>query len=263
MTTIRASAGQLAGARAATRFRTALVTAQIALSMALLICAGLFVPSLVNVSRVDLGVKVDNVATFGIAPQRSGYDSLRSRVLYDRLEEELAGLPGVTGVTSALVPILAGNNWGTDVRVQGFESGPDIDSNSRMNFVGADYFATLGVPVLQGRGFTRADVLGSGEVAVVNEAFARKFDMGSDVVGKFMSRDGEDSLTIQIVGLVKDAKYSEVKDDVPPLFFIRTRRSPTSARSPSTCARRCRRRRSCATSSAWSPRSTPACRCRS
>ena len=220
VTTIRASAGQLAGARAATRFRTALVTTQIALSMALLICAGLFVRSLVNVSRVDLGVTVDNVATFSIAPQRSGYDSSRARVLYDRLDEELAGIPGVTGVTSALVPLLAGNNWGTDVRVQGFQSGPDIDSNSRLNFVGADYFATLGIPVLQGRGFTRADNLGSAEVAVVNEAFARKFDMGSEVVGKFMSRDGSDSLKIQIVGLVKDAKYSEVKDEVPPIFFI-------------------------------------------
>jgi len=220
VTTIRASAGQLAGARAATRFRTALVTAQIALSMALLICAGLFVRSLVNVSRVDLGVTVDNVATFSIAPSRSGYDSLRSRVLYDRLEEELAGIPGVTGVTSALVPLLAGNNWGTDVQVQGFESGPDIDSNSRLNYVGADYFQTLGVPVLQGRSFTAADALGSAEVAVVNEAFARKFNMGNEVVGKFMSHDGSDSLDVQIVGLVKDAKYSDVKDEVPPLFFI-------------------------------------------
>ena len=220
VTTIRASAGQLAGARAATRFRTALVTAQIALSMALLICAGLFVRSLVNVSRVDLGVTVDNVVTFSVAPQRSGYDSTRSRVLYDRIEEELAGIPGVTGVTSAVVPILAGNNWGTDVGVQGFQHGPDIDSNARFNMVGADYFSTLGMPMLQGRGFTRADSRGSAEVAVVNEAFARKFNMGNDVVGKFMSREDPDSLTIQIVGLVKDAKYSEVKDDVPPLFFI-------------------------------------------
>lgn len=218
VTSIRANAGNLSGARSATRFRTTLVTAQIALSMALLVSAGLFIRSLANVSRVDLGVRIDDVVTFRIAPQLSGYDQPRTRVLYARLEEELATIPGVEGVTASFVPLLAGSNWGTDVNVQGFERGPDIDANSRFNAVAPGYFRTLGMPLLGGREFTVADAEGGARVAVVNEAFARKFNLGDDAVGRWMS-EGGDSLDIQIVGLVKDAKYSEVKADVPPLFF--------------------------------------------
>ncbi len=219
ITSIRAGAGQLSGARGAARFRNSLVTVQIALATALLISAGLFLKSLVNVSKVDLGVKIDDVVTFGISPDRNGYDSTRAALLFDRVEEALRQVPGVTGVTSSLVPLLAGSNWGTDVNVQGFPTGPDVDNNSRYNQVSAGYFATLGIPILAGRDFTPADGLGSPRVAIVNEAFAKKFNLGTDAVGKFMSDRGSDSLNIQIIGLAKDAKYSEVKRDIPPLFF--------------------------------------------
>ena len=229
ITVIRAGAGQMTGGRAASRFRSSLVTVQIALSMALLIAAGLFLKSLNNISRVDLGLNLDNVTTFAVSPGRNGYDSTRTAVLLNRAEEALAAIPGVTGVTSSLVPILSGDNWGTDVRVQGFQSGPDIDSNSRLNKIGAGYFKTLGVPMLAGREFTLSDQRGATRVAVVNEAFAKKFHMGTDVVGKFMGEDGNDSLNIQIVGLVKDAKYSEVKDVTPPLFFTPWRQDPRTS----------------------------------
>jgi predicted permease len=215
---LRATSGQPSGARAAARFRTSLVTVQIALSMALLISAGLFVKSLTNVSRVDLGIRPENVITFGLSPRLNGYDSTRSRQLFERVEQELAAVPGVTSVTASLVPLLAGSNWGTDVSVEGFERGPDTDANSRYNEVGPGYFKALGVPLLAGREFTESDVLTSGRVAVVNETFARKFNLGRDAVGKWMSQ-GDDSLDIQIVGLVEDAKYSSVKDTTPPVFY--------------------------------------------
>jgi predicted permease len=119
VTELRNNSGKLSGGRGAARFRTSLVTAQIALSMALLISAGLFIKSLRNISRVDLGVTIDNMVTFGISPSLSGYDTTRARALYSRVEEELAALPGVTGVTAAMVPLLAGNNWGQGVSVEG------------------------------------------------------------------------------------------------------------------------------------------------
>lgn len=219
VTVIRSNSGQIAGSRAAGRFRATLATVQIALSMALLISAGLFLKSLVNVSRVDIGVHVDSVVTFAISPARSGYDSTRSHVLFSRVEEALAGVPGVNGVTAGMVPLLAGSSWGTDVQVQGFKSGPDIDSNARYNEVGAGYFATLGMRLVAGREFSPADATGGAKVAVVNEAFTRKFHLGKDAVGKFMSPSGSDSLGTQIVGVVHDAGYSDVKDTVPPLFF--------------------------------------------
>jgi predicted permease len=220
ITTMRANTGALSGARAASRFRMSLVTVQIALSMALLVSAGLFVKSLINVSRVDLGIKTENVVTFAVSPELNGYTHARSQQLFARIEEELAAVPGVNGVTASMVPLIAGSNWGTDVRVEGFKSGPDIDSNSRYNEVGPTFFKTMGVPLISGREFTSADVAGAPKVAVVNEAFAKKFNLGRDAVGKRISDGGgEDELDVMIVGLVRDSKYSDVKDEIPPVFF--------------------------------------------
>ncbi len=220
ITAIRAGAGQLTGHRHAGRFRSVLVTVQITLATTLLIAASLFLKSLVNVSHVDLGVKVDDVVTFSIAPTRSGYDSTAAGTLYAQVEDALRRRPGSTGVTASLVPLIAGSNWGTDVDVQGFPSGPGVDNNSRFNEVGAGYFTTLGIPVLAGREFTDGDTRGAPRVAVVNEKFAEKFHLGRNPIHKFMSLSGPDSLNIEIVGLVKNAKYSSVKVDVPPLFFL-------------------------------------------
>ena len=219
VTTIRSNAGQIAGARSAARFRASLVTVQISLATALLVAAGLFMRSLVNVTRVDLGIHVDSVVTFYINPRRAGYDSLRTPVLYGQVEEALAALPGVTGVSSGMVPLLTGDNWGTDVYVQGFPTGPDVEKNSRFNEIGPAYFATLGVRLLAGREFTAADHQGAPQVAIVNQAFAKKFNLGRDAVGKFMSTSSQDSLNIQIVGLIPDIKYSDVKLPVPPVFY--------------------------------------------
>src|SRR5439155_697461 len=130
VTAIRANAGQISGARSAARFRAALVTAQLALATTLLIAAGLFLKSLVNVTRVDLGVHVVDVVTFSIAPERSGYDSARALLLYGRVEDEVGAIPGVSGVTRSMVPLLSGGEWRTDVHVQGFPSGPGMDINA-------------------------------------------------------------------------------------------------------------------------------------
>ena len=216
---IRAGAGQIAGGRAAARFRNGLVTGQIALSMGLLIMSALFLKSLMNVSHVDLGVKIDHIATFQIVPQRAGYDSVRSVVLLDRVEQELAGMAGVTGVTDGMVPLLAGNNWGNSVHVQGYNCGPDTDCSSRFNEIGADYFRTLDVPLAAGHEFTSADRLGGQRVAIINEAFAKKFNLGRDAVGKFIGDADNDSLNVQIVGLVRNVKYSSVKDSVPAVYY--------------------------------------------
>ena len=219
VTTLRANSGKHSGTRAAMQFRSSLVMVQIALSMALLIGAGLFVKSLLNVSRVNLGLTVDNVVTFTLSPDRNGYSRVQAQQFLERTKESLAAVPGVNGVTETLVGLLAGNSWGNDVEVDGWKSGPDIDSNSRFNAVGVDYFKTLGVPVLSGREFSASDRVGTPKVAVVNEAFAKKFKLGRDAVGKHMALSGAKINDVEIVGLVKDAKYSDVKDDVPPVYF--------------------------------------------
>ncbi len=145
--TLKGSSGQPSGARGAARFRATLATAQIALSMMLLVSAGLFTKSLFNVSRVDLGLKPDHLVTFGISPQLNAYTAERSKVLYERLEDALASQPGVTSITTSTVPVIAGSNWGTSVRVQGFQWGPDVDDNARFSNVGARLLPDDGHPV--------------------------------------------------------------------------------------------------------------------
>ena len=221
ITSIRAGAGQIAGGRVAGRFRTGLAVAQIALSTTLLVSAGLFLKSLVNVSRVDLGIRIDSVATFSVSPLRIGYDTLRAKVLYARIEDELRALPGVTGVASSMVPLLSGDSWGNNVRVQGFECLPDTDCNSRYNAAGPGYFTMIGTSIISGRDFQASDQYGAPKVAVVNLAFAEKFGLGREAVGKFMGRaSGNDSLGIQIVGLVPNVAYNDAKREPQPVFYL-------------------------------------------
>jgi predicted permease len=222
VTSLRNNSGKLAGGRTARRFRTSLATAQIALAMALLMSAGLFLKSLWKVKRAELGVRVENLVTFSVSPAQSGYDSVRARTLYTRIEEELAALPGASAVTSTMVPLIAGSDWESSVRVQGFQpTGKDKHSQASFNAIGAGHFRAIGVPLLAGREFTNADDAGAPKVAIVNETFARRFALGTNPVGKRMSTNASDTmpLNIEIIGLVKDMKYASVKREIPPVFF--------------------------------------------
>ncbi len=222
ITTIRSASGQPSGARSAARFRTSLVTSQIALSMALLVAAGLFIKSLVNVSRIDVGMNTDHVVTFSISPVLNGYEDARAQGLFQQVQDQLAAIPGVSSVTEAMVPVLSGSSWGTGVSVDGFQGGPDVDTNARYNEVGAHYFSTLGIPLLAGRGFTQADDQHGQKVAIVNEAFLKKFNLTRQkAIGAHMGTNGPDSARdIEIVGVVKDSKYSQVKQVTPATFVI-------------------------------------------
>jgi len=228
VTAIKSTAGQPSGARAASRFRTALATTQIALSTTLLILAGLFTRSLVNISRVELGIVTERLVVFGLSPERNGYTPAGSKAIFERVEDEIAAVPGVSGIAFAAVPLIADSDRGRDVRIEGYTPGPDTDMGSMCNQIGPGYFATVGMRLLQGRDFTRADDEGAPKVAIVNEAFARKFNLTGRVVGSRMAIGGESSLPldVEIVGLVKDAKYSQVKDAVPPVFFTPYRQEP-------------------------------------
>jgi predicted permease len=226
---LKGQAGQPAGARAAAIWRTSLATAQIALSMALLVCAGLFVRSLSKVSRVDLGVRVDNTITFAVSPRLSGYEPARSRALFERLEGDLKALPGVASVTAAAIPLMGGSNWGNDVAVEGFAAGPDTDVNADVNETAPGYFDTLGVRLLAGRDFTATDALGAPKVAIVNETFTKKFNLGRNAVGRRMARGGGKGATldIEIVGVMQDTKYSDVKRAVRAQFMQPYRQDET------------------------------------
>jgi predicted permease len=224
---LKAQTGQPAGGRGGARFRVSLATAQVALSMVLIVLAGLFTKSLANISRVDPGLRIDGMVTFGIAPQRNGYTLPRSAALFDRLEEEMAALPGVTAVTSSTTPLLSGDVRVTDVFVEGFEVGPDADHGTRYDEIGHGYFRTLGVPLISGREFTAADSENAAKVAIVNEQFAKKFGLAREALGKRMSR-GTPTLDLEIVGLASDFKHSNLRDAASPMYFVPHRQSNSS-----------------------------------
>jgi predicted permease len=221
VSTLKNQAGQPSGGRRAARVRAGLVTAQITLSMLLLVGAGLFAKSLVNVSRVDLGFNVDRLVTFTITPVMNGYTPARALVLFNQVEDGLSALPGVTSVSATAIPLVGGDNWGTDVVVQGFDGGPGMDT-SQYNAVDTDFFRTAGIPMMAGRDFTRADILGAPKVAIVNHAFVRKFTLEPHAIGARLRRGGPDShspFDTEIVGVVQDSGYSDVKEDIPPVLY--------------------------------------------
>ncbi|MGV3709315.1 MAG: ABC transporter permease [Gemmatimonas sp.] len=227
VTSIRANAGQISGARAAARFRSSLVTVQIALSMALLTSAGLFLKSITNVNNVNLGADIENVVTFLITPQRSGYTPERAGLFFKQVEDEMRRMPGVTAVTSARVGFLSGNNSGTGVNVQGFKYDSDTDRGANYNEVGAGYFGAMKTRMIAGRDFAESDAQGGSRVVIVNEAFVKKFNLGHDAVGKYMSTGDSDSLTHQIIGVAQNSTYADTKEEIPPVFYTPWGQGPT------------------------------------
>ena len=219
LSALKDQSGQPSGSRSSARLRTVLCTAQIALAMALLVSAGLFVRSLINISNVALGLDPDHLVTFAVAPGLNGYPPEGTRAFGERLEAELAAIPGVTSASASLIRVLSNQSNGGNLVVEGFTTDLDADTNVRMHGIGPEFFRTLGMPLLAGRAFGAADTAGAPRVAIVNEAFARKFNLGPNPVGRRLSRRGAAALDTEIVGLVRDAKYSDVKGEVPAVLY--------------------------------------------
>jgi predicted permease len=215
--TLKNESGQSSGTASSARVRKVLVCAQVMVSAMLLIPTGLFLKSLVNLMRVDLGMKTENVIGFSVSPALNGYKQEQTYALFERIETEMAAVPGAKGVAAAMVPLIAGNNWGNDVKIAGAGQSHG-DDNSRFNEIGPGYFGKMGVPLIAGREFTESDSLAAPKVAVVNQTFVRRFLEGRSPLGvQFSSGDGAPDITI--VGVVKDSHYSSVKDATPPVYY--------------------------------------------
>jgi predicted permease len=214
---MKGHASQALGGHGAGRARGALVTTQIAFSMVLLVLAALFARSLQNVARIELGIDVDSLVSFSVAPRQNGYSPERTAAIYDRIEEELAAQAGVTGVASAAIALFADSDFVWSLRVEGFENnGEQVES--RFNVVGPSFFSTLSIPLRAGREFTAEDTTGAQLAAIVNERFARDYGLGRDALGKRLWFGGPNPL--EIVGVVTDAAYASVKAEVPAQLYV-------------------------------------------
>jgi predicted permease len=215
--TLKNESGQSSGTAGAARVRKLLVCAQVMVSAVLLVPTGLFLKSMVNLMHVDLGMKTENVIGFSVSPALNGYKQEQTHALFERVEAEMAAIPGSRGVASALVPLIAGNNWGNDVKIAGAKDS-QANNNSRYNEIGPGFFGKMGIPLIAGREFTERDSLAGPKVAVVNETFVKRFLDGRNPLGVQFSGGGT-APDITIVGVVKDSHYSSVKDPAPPVYF--------------------------------------------
>jgi putative ABC transport system permease protein len=230
VTTLKANAGQPSGAKAAARFRVTLATGQIALSMTLLVSAGLFTKSLANIARVDLGLVTEQLVVFGVNPAMNGYSVAETRQLLERIEAQLSKFPGIANVTAARVRLISGDASASAFRLQGVAYDPEDDDSARYNYVGLDYLRTFGIALLAGREFLRSDIEGTPKVAIVNEAFLERNQLGHDAIGKRLQRMGRSSgFDIEIVGVAANSAYDEVKEKPMPLVLMPYRQDPDLA----------------------------------
>jgi predicted permease len=212
------------------RFRKSLVVAQGALSLLLLISAGLFVQSLRNLRNLSPGLRAGDLISFSVDAPLNGYTSDAAKVLYKRLVERLAGLPGTQRVSAATLPILTGSDWSSTITVEGYQAKPGESMNPNFNAVGPAYFATLGIPLLAGREFDDHDEqMGQGppernwiRSAIVNQKFVKRFFADGVAVGKRIGfgRDPGTPTPIEIVGVAADTKYSNMREEIPIQVYI-------------------------------------------
>ena len=231
--TLKDQAGGVLGGGAQVGFRKALVIAQVALSLLLLIGAGLFIRSLRNLKDLNPGFNTSNVVAFGVDPVLNGYTPERTKLFYKQLLETVNGLPGIKSASFTAVGILEGNEWDSTVSVDGYEAKPGEDMNPYCNAVSPGYFATMGMPLLAGRDFNAKDELlnrkspdpnspPSFRVAIANEKFVKHYWGGRNAIGRRIGFGGNPGTTtpIEIVGVVGDAKYMNLRDAVPRQLFF-------------------------------------------
>jgi predicted permease len=191
---------------------------QVALSLFLLIGAGLFVRSLQNLRAVDDGYNTDQVVTLAIDPAQSGYKLDQLRDFYTRLGERVEAVPGVKSVSFVRNTPLSGRFSRIGIEVPGFQSLPDEEMAVLLNQAAPQFFSTFGTPLLMGRDFSAEDTPDSPKVVIVNESLTRHF-FGSEIpLGKRLSLESYKDL--EIVGVVADARYRNLKDPAPQTAYI-------------------------------------------
>lgn len=198
---------------------TSMVAFQIALSLVLIITAGLFVRSLVLTQGIHLGFDTQNVVVMPLDLRLNGYAPEEGKLLYQQLVERIDSMPGVESVSLTNIVPLSGSGNQTGIMIPGFNLPPGqeyitIDNN----FVGPKYFATMGIPLIKGRDFNLQDVKDSPQVVIINQAMARGFWANEDPIGKeFKSVRG---VKHQVVGMVSDSKYRDLWTEPAPLYYL-------------------------------------------
>jgi predicted permease len=221
--------------------RNALVIVQVALSLLLLIGAGLFVRSLSNLKNLEIGFRRDQTVIVFVDPDRNGYKGQRLRDFFERLRSRIAAVPGVRSISLAAITPLSGMRWNDDFTVEGYRWQPGDQKYVDMNAVGPRYFETVGLPLLLGRDFRDDDnpafspdppttimaelhqpELPGPRVAIITESMARRFFPGRNPIGSHVcfAEEYEADHAYEIIGVVKDAHYFGLRKEIEPMVYL-------------------------------------------
>jgi predicted permease len=202
-----------------------LLIVQVAISIVLLVGAGLFLRTLQNLRHVDVGFNAQNLVLFRVNPQLNRYDDPRTRALYDQLLDRLRAIPGVQGAAGTNPALLSGSVNSTGIYVQGRTYTADERVSINRLVVTPGFLEMMGIPILMGRGLTTRDDENAPKVAVINDAAVRKYFPGENPIGRHFGGSPEESAQFEIVGIARDVKYNSVRDSAPPTMFVPYRQS--------------------------------------
>jgi predicted permease len=200
-----------------------LVASQIALTVVLLTGGGLYLRTLLNLRAIDTGFTTESLLLFRLNPSVAGKSPAQIAGFYERVQDALVAHAGVKNASPMMVPLLSGDAWSGDFAAPGRVSEPPEKRQTHRLIVGERYFATMDVAITQGRAFSAGDVEAAPRVLVVNEAFARKFFPGENVLGvtvKILRQDWT------IVGVCRDTKYRSIREPAPPTVYFSFRQYP-------------------------------------
>ena len=219
--TLKDRAGSVAGGKQVF-LRKMLVSGQMALALLLLIGASLFLRTLANLEVSGPGFSTEHLIAFSVDPSLNGYSDDRAKDFFRRLTNDLQALPGVSSVGLSTMPILQGYGWSNPIIAEGYSADPGQEQRPICDMISPKLFATLGVPIVAGHDFT---VLDTRPVALINETFARKYFAGRNPVGLHIGLVDDrtatpDTPNLEIVGVVKDLKYENLRDPAPPQAYL-------------------------------------------
>jgi predicted permease len=230
---LKASARTLATPAARGRshwgLRKLLVAGEVAMSLLLLVGAGMLARSLERLRNVAPGFDPTNVLLASVDPTLTGYRGTRLMNLYKQLTDAVSAVPGVRSASLCAPPPMSGAQWRTGVFVQGHVPGANEATTALMNLIGPDFFKTLRVPLPQGRDFTLRDDATAPLVAIINETMARFYFGDGSPVGKRLSFRGPEAGEIEIVGVAQDTKYNSLREATPRLIYLPYLQTPPAS----------------------------------
>ena len=240
--TLKDQGSSVSGGRSNVGLRKLLIVSQVALTAVLLAGAGLFARTLMNLEHANLGVNTSHVLQFSVAPDLNGSTPAQTLAFADRARNEIATIPGVRSVTISRTEIFASDDSSSNFTPEGYRPGDDTDA--MYDFMGPNYFSTMGIPLIAGREFTEADTTASPKVCIINEKLAQRSFAGRNPIGLHITH-GAGTLfmdpPMEIIGVVANSKWDDARSDIVPFlympysqdknaghlaFYIRTERDP-------------------------------------